>query len=173
MTLKQEKELKQQMLLNDLNYIIDNIIVDLRNDFQDNLYYMYNYYLENKNELLEKTLNSIKNQKVEILKEIATNNGFEFKKVLIDKHDITLNNVYMVAELIENLFDKKINELIKQFKQQQKTKEYLKDTFNNDDNKSPPEEKPKFQIMGLSLFSFIIAVIVGICDGFSNTKKRR
>lgn len=173
MTLKQEKELKQQMLLNDLNYIIDNIIINLQYDYNDNLYNVYTYYINNKYELIDKVLNKIKQMQVEMLQEIATQKGFEFKKVLVNKHNIDTNNEYQTRLLIEELINKRINELIKQFKQQQKTKEYLKDTFNNDDNKSPPEEKPKFQIMGLSLFSFIIAVIVGICDGFSNTKKRR
>lgn len=178
MTLKQEKELKQQMLLNDLNYIIDNIIINLQYDYNDNLYNVYTYYINNKYELIDKVLNKIKQMQVEMLQEIATQKGFEFKKVLVNKHNIDTNNEYQTRLLIEELIDKRINELIKQFKQQQKTKEYLQDNFiNEEENKSPPTTKNDFVVLCnelikiiLIICSCIIAFISGLCKG---TKKRR
>lgn len=175
-TLKQEKEQKQQVLLNDLNYIIDNVLIALQYDLNDNLYQLYNYYINNKYKLINNILSELKSIKIETLQEIATIQGYEFKKVLINKHNINANNEYQTTLLIDTLLKNKINELIKEHKQQQKNYEYLKNSFSENENEPKDETNkspPNISIMGLSLFKFLLALIIGICEGLGSTKKRR
>ena len=176
-TLKQEKQQKQSLLLNDINYAIDSILIDLQFKYADNLYYLYEYYINNKYEMIENIVDRIKSLKVEELQEFATNKGFEYKKVLVSKHNINGDCEYQIRLLIDDLLKDKINKLIKDYKQQLKSKEFLYNNFVRDDieyqeNKSPPKEKKRFSIMGLNLFEFIIANIIAICEAFGSNKRR-
>lgn len=177
MTLKQEEEQKKLLLLNDLNYIIESVLITLQNDFNGNLYNLYEHYLKNKYEIIENVFKKLINIKVETLQEIATQTGFKYEKVLIRKHNINVANEYQTRLLIDNLLKDKINELIKEHKQDKKRREYLEENFNNNDNKAPPTNKNDFVVLCNELIkiilivcSCIIAFISGLCKG---TKKRR
>ena len=174
-TLKQEQKQKEMLLLNDLNYIIESTLSGLELEFEDNLYYVYDYYINNKYDLIEKIFNNIQSLKVEALQEFATNKGFEYRKVLVSKHNINENNDYQIRVLIDDLLKNQINLLIKDYKQQSKSKEFLYKSFivDEEENKSPPKEKNEFLICGVSVIKFVFALLLAIFEVFGSTKKRR
>lgn len=175
MTLKQQKDKQQLLLLNDINYIIESILLILQEEKENNLYYLYNYYLNNKYDLIDNIYEQLKALKVDEFKEIATSKGFEIIKVNVNKHNLTNDNEYQTRTFIDELLKNKINQLIKDYKKEQKQKEFLyKDFIDNAEcNNTLVRKKSKLKIMGLSPLMFIIANIIAICEAFGDTKKRR
>ena len=175
MTLKQQKDKQQLLLLNDINYIIESVLLILQEEKENNLFYLYNYYLNNKYNLIDNIYEQLEALKVDEFKEIATSKGFEVIKVNVNKHNLTNDNEYQTRTLVDELLKNKINQLIKDYKKEQKQKEFLyKDFIDNAEcNNTSARKKSKLKIMGLSPLMFIIANIIAICEAFGDTKKRR